>query len=289
MSRASNVKNKPRLRDFPCQPPKRQINGKWCDGNYLKCYLLAKTGLTNKQIQQTIGVSQLTFRSWLKKYPYLQVALNEARNINKPNRAETFIEYVHARLSPEGMEIWDKINAWEQEPNSTKRIFNLLESQGKQMRQHLFLHALVSSNFNPSEACRRVCIAKKTLMKWTQTDLEFNQLMQEIDWHKKNFLEGGLFKLVEEGDTIATIFANKTQNRDRGYDERQTIEVKGSIHHTHSIDIDSLNLSLEVRRAILEAINLREEALRLSTTEQDFIPRLPTPDIIDSTASESAA
>jgi len=41
--------------------------------------------------------------------------------------------------------------------------------------------------------------------------------------YKKDFIESKLIKLINEGDTAATIFAAKTQLKDRGYIERQEI------------------------------------------------------------------
>ena len=132
----------------------------------------------------------------------------------------------------------------------------LLDNAGKRARQHLFLYALTASNFNASEACRKVNISRKTFENWVTTEPEFGQLIDEMHWHKKNFFESALVGLIRSGDSSATIFANRTLNRDRGYNEKFELEVKGQVNHAHAhiVQIDDLNLPIKVRRLILEAM-----------------------------------
>ena len=65
--------------------------------------------------------------------------------------------------------------------------------------------------------------------------------------------------LIEEGDTSATIFANKTYNRDRGYGATTDVFVKHSGVVDHNLlDISDLELSEACKLELLEAIRRRE-------------------------------
>jgi hypothetical protein len=107
-------------------------------------------------------------------------------------------------------------------------------------------------------------MSRKTFENWVTHEPEFGELMNEIHEHKKNFFEAALVGLVASGDSSATIFVNKTFNKDRGYNDKIELSVEGSVQHEHvhahvhaHISVDELDLSLEVKREILQAIRLR--------------------------------
>jgi hypothetical protein len=88
-----------------------------------------------------------------------------------------------------------------------------------------------------------------------ETDPEFAELVDEIHLHKKDFFESKLVELVQSGDSSATIFANKTMNRDRGYGDKTTIEHTGTVVvEQRVVQIGDLALPVDVRRAILGAV-----------------------------------
>lgn len=87
-----------------------------------------------------------------------------------------------------------------------------------------------------------------------------------------DFYKEGLFNLVKKGDSAATIFANKTFNRERGYGEvtekriTSTLEVK-------SLPLEQLNLPVDILRTVLNAVK---------EYENSQIKRLPvTSEVID--------
>jgi hypothetical protein len=59
----------------------------------------------------------------------------------------------------------------------------------------------------------------------------------------------------------ATLFANRTLNRDRGYGDKTQIEVSGSLNHNHKnlINFEDLGLPPEVLRVIYEAVKEKKE------------------------------
>jgi hypothetical protein len=244
----------------------------WKDEMYLKTYLLARSGLRDPKIASALGVSICIFKKWKVKRPALVDAIQQARRLNKESLTESFQDYVYKRLPPRLQKVWERINAIEFETNHVRRAEALLEDGGKNTRQHLFLYALCCSNFNASEACRKVGVRRKTYEYW-KLDPDFATLIDEMMWHKKNFVEGSLMELVDRGDTAAVIFANKALNRDRGYDITTKIDVRhmGQVDHVHAVvDISTLPISLEAKKEVLAALRAQSQpAIDVEHTEAE--------------------
>lgn len=227
----------------------------WSDELYIRIYDLAREGLNNKQISEIINVNPSTLTRWIGDRPALKEALTKARGkaSTKPTGSiqsvQTFMEYVYKQLPEDLREVWDKLEEYDKETNAIRKVELLLRNKGERVRQHLFLHALVCSNFNASEACRRVNITKVVFDGWVLADTGFAELVDQMMWHRKNFFESSLVGLVAQGDASATIFANRTLNRDRGYDMKTTIDVTGGVLHGH-VDLETLNLPVEVLRQL---------------------------------------
>lgn len=232
---------------------------KWDESNYVKAYQLASEGMSADEIRRTFKVSTMTWRYWLKTKPALAEAIRSARNKGKSG-VETFHEYVYEKLPDNLKAIWDEIERCETDKTAVGRVEALLAGAGKRARQHLFLHALVSRNFNASKACKAVNISKSTFDGWVLHDPEFAELIDQIHWHKGNFFEGQLIKLVEMGDTAAVLAVNRTYNADRGYGNKVKVEHSGEVHHEIGVSIDDLPLSLEDKKKILKAIRDNKSA-----------------------------
>lgn len=71
-----------------------------------------------------------------------------------------------------------------------------------------------------AHAAQQVGISRQTHYGWLEDDPEYKQSVVDLKEYKKDFIESKLIKLINEGDTAATIFAAKTQLKDRGYVER---------------------------------------------------------------------
>jgi hypothetical protein len=229
----------------------------------VKVYQLAKAGLGNLQIARALGVEYKTFWLWRDVHPEVQWALDEARKTD--GKAETFLEYVYDHLPEDLQDSWREILKSDKQGGSVV-LEKMLKDKGRKGRQMLFLHALLHHNFNLSKACKAVMIPKTTLDTWLAADEEFSRLIEEMDWHKKNYFEDAFFQLVKEGNPSAVIYANKTYNADRGYGSKKVIEknvnVSGSIAHGHAIlDVSELDLPLEQRKKILQAMRAKKEAL----------------------------
>lgn len=220
----------------------------WNDSFYVKAYKAARVSNDLTKIARILGVSGETLASWRKKKPDLEAAIQEGW----ADRSEVFSEYVYKRLSPKLRDLWDQIHTISKTKSGIARVEALLENQGKTTRQRLFLHALACFNFNPTKAGHVLGVSEKLLSLWKK-DPEFGKLIKEMDWHRGNFFEEALFKLVKKGDTAAVLFANRTYNKDRGYSEK--ISIEGEITHKHEMfNLDKIDLPLEVKVQVLEAI-----------------------------------
>ena len=247
---------------------------KWKDTFYVKAYQLARSGLLDEGIAAGLGITAATFRVWRSKRSAFRKAIEDARGIDKGS-PQTFIEYVYRVLPPNLKSLVDQIEASSKEKNGIVRIEKLLANAGRRIRQQLFVHSLVASNFNVSRACSKVVITVRTFRNWLENDHEFAELMDEIHYHKKNYFEGGLFALVGAGDTQATIFANRTFNRDRGYNEKVEVEHTGQVDHKHSVSVDDLDLPIETRKLLLKAVREKKNVIDVKSNGNGKLVPVP--------------
>lgn len=209
---------------------------------------------TNTAIASLLGITVDTLVRRLEASNAMQTAktLAEARRGN----GATLANYVYKRLSPEAQKTWDEVQFWHDSSSSYERIEQILGGKTTRLRQELFIHALVCNSFDVSSACYVTATSRARLNQWKQ-DVEFRLLVEEIQTHKANFFEKALIDLVVDKNPSAIIFANKTINANRGYSEKVTIEHTGAIG-IGLIDLDKLNLPLETRKVILEAMKVYE-------------------------------
>lgn len=199
-----------------------------------------------------LGTKLTTLQDRIDEHEELQHAVQFAR----ANRTkQTLPDYIFKSLSPEAQRTWDEIR----KAKSVENIERIFSGKAIKLRQQLFIHALVTSGFDISSACRKVAIDRVRIEKWKH-DLHFLQLLEEVQWHKKNFFEKHLIGLVEERHPGAVIFANRTINADRGYSEKLKVEHSGSVGR--DFDIDDLDLDVETKRKVLMAIRKKNEAAK---------------------------
>ncbi len=230
---------------------------------YVAAFELSRGGMSCAGIAKALGVAPKTFQLWCRVKPALGKAVQRGRRGRAPGEEFNFHEYVFEQLSPHLQEVWVEIHRSELETNGTAMVEAMLANQGKRVRQQLFIYALTSSNFNVSQSLRRLNIPRKTYESWVANDTEFAELMSEIQWHKKNFFEAAGMALVARGDVPMTMFALKTQCRDRGWGEKTEIvhsgEVKASAEVT--VKIEELDLDIDTRQALLVAMRKRQSII----------------------------
>lgn len=80
------------------------------------------------------------------------------------------------------------------------------------------------------KACRAAKVPPRTYCYWRTNDPNFadevDELVEFFRLYRKDIGEEKLMERVEDGDTHAIIFFNKTQNKDRGYTDRDNYKQK---------------------------------------------------------------
>ena len=229
---------------------------------YVTAYELARNGKYQVEIAKVLGVKKHTFCSWIRNDPELKSALTRGRKAHKADKqvlveqskiSTTFKDYLYSHLSPKLRDIWEKIQEAQELSNGRERVEVMLKNKGRRLKQNLLLYALSQTMFNVTRSLNMLCIPKKTFDNWCKNDPEFADLISEIHWHKKNFIENALLTRVAAGDTTAIIFAAKSQCADRGYGDKIQVEHTGSIEHRFSVNVADLDLDLDTRKKLLQA------------------------------------
>ena len=234
----------------------------WKNIFLFQVYEMIKTGMFETKVAETINITPPTWRAWKQKKPLFALAISEGKKLCKKKDDDlfSFSDFVAGRLSEEVRETWDKINRCDTLKNGVERVEAILSERGLRVRQQLFVQAWVTGNFSTSNALRKVNISYSAFDLWKK-DPEFLRLLEELSEIKGDFFEEYFCRLVAAGNPQATIVANQTYNRKRGYGNPTKIEldmnVQGTLQH-NIIPIEILNkCSLETRKELLKVI--REE------------------------------
>jgi hypothetical protein len=243
-----------RTNPLPSRPTSTAVALKWDDSYYVRTYELAKEGRCDKDIAAALGLDSATFKRYLTVKPALKDALDRARQVADG----TFADYVYRHLPEDLKALYQEIVQLDEDGDPLRRIEAVLADQGERVKQHLFVHALVESDFDPSTALARLRIPKTDLDHWVRHDPEFGRLVEEVVFHKKNFVEAALFKLVKQGDKSAVVFANKTLNADRGYGNKVKVQHEGEVNVKGSVKLSDL-LPIEERKRLIKVARARME------------------------------
>lgn len=228
----------------------------WRSRMLLDIYDLAREGLSDRAISRNLKVSYEIFKIWKKQKSRVRLALERGRGKKGESEkfAESIQEYVYRQMPDRLKEMFDQLNEWSKAPNYLERCEQLFKSQGKNVRQRLFVEFLIQRRFNASEACRMVGIAKSTLDHWVRNDPGFSELLEEIQWHKKNYLDGAYWRLVAKGSEAAILQGQKSLNADRGFAQVTKLTVDGKVEHDHDHAVRFESLPLKLRKRILRQI-----------------------------------
>ena len=239
---------------------------KWTDMMIIDTYNYAKSGMTENQLSQALGISVHTLRVWEKKKKRFKMALEKGRAEHRAKNGKTLTlhDYIFGRLSYKNRKLWKKLCKIDKNKKKAKdvqeQIEILLEKRGKYARQSMFMYAWMSFNFSISMAMRKVNISRSTFELWKK-DEDFHELFKEMVFHKKDFFESHLVQLVSAGNVPATIFANRTFNRDIGYNEKVDVDMtlNGELDQ-NIVAVDTLNLTLEERKSLRTKLRKRKDA-----------------------------
>lgn len=247
------------------------LRRKYGEGVELQVYDLAKQGMSDTAISDALNIPKSLFDRWEERDDIIGISMRAGRKYHADDKNRgTFQEYVYDQLPVYLKDVWERLNECEDAPCSITRIEALLEHHGRTARQHLFLYALVAFNFSVNKALCYLGISSRVFYNWKNTDDEFAEIMDLLHFHKKNFFEDALMKLVQAGHPHAIIHCNKTVNQDRGYgsESKVNVSIQGEIRHSvDMVNIEELDLDLDMRKALLVKIREAKNANELETIE----------------------
>lgn len=223
------------------------------------------------KVAEALGLNGDTgqFHKWLSRNRDLQLVKSLADE--RRSKRNTLPAYILGNLSPKAKRIWAQITFWLENDQHTTGTPAMMNKVSTAIRQEIFLQALLHCSYNISKACQLAGINRQTMAVWQQEG-RFAAIMDEISQHKKDFFENALMDLVENTHPGAIMFVNKTINADRGYSE--TLNVNHTV--TAHLDVDSLDLDLDTRRKILEAIRKKRRD-KDNVVDVEEVKALPAP------------
>lgn len=238
-------------------------NAKYSIDMAFTIYELAKAGTSEVEIAKTLNIHETSLRTWKKKYKSVAEAIKQGKALHKDKEeGGNFYDFVAGRLPSDLTDLWNELIEADDDPNAIARLEKMIATHGRQARQRLFLHALMTFNFDIGRACRFVNIQRATFTNWKTSDLNFSRLIDEVIELRGDFYEHALVRLVRMGCVPAILHANKSYNAKRGYSTKTEVHVTGQIEQKHTISIGELDLPFDTRVAMLTAIREKRAALQ---------------------------
>jgi hypothetical protein len=245
--------------------PRQLGRGGKADIAFLLTYFYAWLTSDNVlEVARIMNVRRQNLNEWPRKYRNFAIAKEMADKLRAQGKKSTMVDYIYKRLSNETKELWDELQ-WKNKL-SREDLEAYLAPRNKRVRQELFLHSLTANGFDVSTACHQTGISFARLRDWEMHDPEFKALMDEMIKHRNNFFEKQLYTLVEIGNPAAVIFVNETINADRGYSRKMKIEHSGQVNT--GLGIDDLDLDVDTKRKILEAIRQKQALAQAKPVKQ---------------------
>jgi hypothetical protein len=91
------------------------------------------------------------------------------------------------------------------------------------------LEALRNTLGNVTMACKVTNITRQTHYEWMHTDPDYKTEVESILDEQGDFVENKLLQAIKDGDTTAIIFYCKTKLKNRGYTEKQEVDMNADI------------------------------------------------------------
>jgi hypothetical protein len=217
-------------------------------------------------VASTFGVTPWNLQKIIERHTELQLAMTMA---DENRRKGILANYILSNLSHTARATWEKITKL----STYEEIEAVFKKHPVKLRQQLFCTAILYTGHDNSKALRMVGIDYNHLTKWKQ-DAEFLQMLEEVQWHKKQFFQKALIGLVAEGHPGAVVFVNRTVNADMGYSERLDLNVQGQAGNDVRYELEQLDLPVEVLKTVLEAIERKNKEDGITDAEE--VPEFPT-------------
>jgi len=98
-----------------------------------------------------------------------------------------------------------------------------MKSDKTDTRKKAFLQALEKNLGIVTQTAKAVGIHRSTYYEWRLIDSDFAEACDAIQEVALDFVEGKLFKRIQDEDTASILFYLKTKGKHRGYVERQEV------------------------------------------------------------------
>jgi len=99
----------------------------------------------------------------------------------------------------------------------------------KRRQQKNFIACFAKTGFNVSRTCRIIGISRGTYNNWVENEARFEGMLEAAKEEKLDVAESILFDNMQDNNKFvsnaATIFFLKTQAKERGYTEKQDIDL----------------------------------------------------------------
>lgn len=227
----------------------------WKPEWYVRVYEMARDGMSVRAVKEVLGVSD---RAWKKRWrsdPALRDAAKRGRECRRGGDGAFMTGYVFKHLSPELHKAYRELDrVFEVEDHPERFVEAILTPFGDRARKALYIHALVCSNFDGSRAGRKCGVSRDQIRRWCSRDREFARMVEsEVREIKCDFVEGNVFRLVERGDTAATLWAAKCLLKSRGYSSQKD-DDRARLTESVQVKLELEKLTAEELRAALSAM-----------------------------------
>lgn len=88
-----------------------------------------------------------------------------------------------------------------------------------------FIEALEKKLGNISDACKAMNMSRQTFYDWKEQDDDFKEDVENVKEGLLDLAESKLLENIKKNENIAIIFFLKTKGKQRGYIEKQELEV----------------------------------------------------------------
>lgn len=249
---------------------------KWNSRYAFEAYAAALQGKQDQEIAVELSMSKSLFCRWKTKHPLLGKAVRLGRTRferrirqqkESPTGEDPLFDYVSFRLSKSDRAIWEQVSLFARKKNAQQRLNELFALKGPELRKRFFMFAMLKKNFNVQRSCELVGICPDTVDVWCKNDPAFVRSVERILECKREFFENALIEKVAQGDTRAILFANESQNKHAtrwhgGYGKNDPLTIdhlhSGSVRQDVRFNLAELDLPIETRKTILEAIRAKK-------------------------------
>ena len=91
--------------------------------------------------------------------------------------------------------------------------------------KELLIKALEKNLGLVTQSCKEVRVDRQTHYRYMREDPEYKRRVDEINEITIDFVERKLFEKIEEGEEKCILFFMKYKGKDRGYTDRQEIDI----------------------------------------------------------------